>query len=177
MIKKLAMLAMAVSALVAFAAPAMAQADQLYEKGPLGEHIALKVGAEITLTSTNLKTESPLGTLTCTKVTIHGEVTENGPTTIKGKEKSTTVEGCNHTITDPTAGTVSLGGGTGSTSGTKFVVDGLCTFTGSIPFKYETNTDVVTVTGTKQLSSPCGSGTMTGTFTLETKDGTTVFIT
>jgi len=171
MIKKLAMLAMAIGALVAFAAPAIAQADELTEEG-----VPLEVGAEVTLTSTNLVTTSPLGTLTCKKVTIHGEVTENGPTTVKGREISTTVEGCNHTITDPTAGTLSLSGGTGSTSGTKFVVDGLCTFTGSIPFKYSAPTDEAIITGEKQLTSACGPGTMTGTFTIETSDGTPVDI-
>jgi len=174
MIKKLTMLAMAVGALVAFAAPAMAQADELYEK-TINGNVPLKVGAEITLTSTNLVTHAGIGTLECKKVTIHGEVTKNGPT-ITGKEKSTTVEGCNHTITDPTAGTVELGSGTGKTTGTSFTVDFFCTFTGSIPFKYVTNTDEAVVTGENQLSGGCGSATMTGSFTLETKDGTPVYI-
>jgi hypothetical protein len=175
MIKKLMLLAMALSAMVAFAAPAVAQADELYEEsGPLS------LGAEITLTSTNLKTVTPLGTLECEKVTIHGEVTQNGPTTITGKELSTALANCNKTITDPTAGTVSLSGGTGSTTGTKFIAEGFCTYTGSIPFSYETDSDVVTVTGKEQLtgspSFPCGKGTMSGSFTIETKDGTPVYI-
>jgi len=174
MIKRLVLLAMAVGALVAFAAPAMAQADELYEES-IGVKTPLKIGSEITLTSTNLKTTLFFGTLTCEKVTIHEEVTKNGPTTITGKERSTTAEGCNRTITDPTFGSASLSGGTGST-GWKFVLEGLCTYTGSVPFKYTTNTNEVTVTGTSQLSSACGSATVSASFTLETKDSTPVFI-
>jgi hypothetical protein len=169
MIKKLMLLAVAACSLVAFAAPA-AQADQLYEEG-VGP---LNIGAEITLTSTNLETVTPLGTLECEEVTIHGEVTQNGPTTITGKELLTEVIGCNKEITDPTAGTVSLSKGTGSTTGTKFIAEGFCTYTGSITFSYTTNSDVVTVTGKEQLtgspSFPCGKGTMSGSFTIETGD-------
>ena len=168
MIKKLTLLAMAITALVAFAAPAAAQAAEAKEGAN-----KLAIGSKITLTSTNLVTHSALGKLECAKVTIHGELTENGPT-VKGKENSTTIEGCNRTITDPTAGTVSLSGGKGSTTGTKFVVEGFCSFTGSIPFSYVSGTDVATITGSNQLTSPfCGSATMTGSFTITTSNGTT----
>jgi hypothetical protein len=174
MIKKLMLLAMAVCALAAFAAPAIAQADELVETVG-GEPVPLEVGAEITLTSTNLVTVGSIGTLECELVTIHGEVTENGPV-IEGEEISTSVSGCNHNISDPTAGDVSLSGGTGSSTGTKFVVDFFCTFTGSIPFEYSAPTDEVVVTGSNQLSSGCGSGTMSGSFNIETSDETPVEI-
>jgi len=166
----------------AFAAP-MAQA-QLYELGPNEEHELLNVEDEVTATSTNLVTHSAVGTLECNLVTIHMKVTDNTPPEGSAEELATTVEGCNHTITKPMSGELTLTageegtGGTGLGEGATFTVEVFCTFSGNIPFSYETNSNVLTVTGENQLSSGlCGSATMTGEFTLETKDKTPVYIT
>lgn len=173
--KKLTMLAVTLGALLALAAPTMAQADQLLEGG-----IEVTSGSEITLTSTNFVMTSPIGTIICVAVTVHEEVTANGPTTITGKEKSTTVKECNHAITDPTVGSVDLGSGVGKTTSSKLVVDGICTYTGSIPFSYVTNSSTVTITGKEQLtgspSFPCGKATVTGNFSLETSSGVAITI-
>lgn len=172
MLKKMMLLALSVAALVAFAAPAMAQADELVDsEGPL------PIGAEVTATSTNLVTKSALGELKCTFVTIHAEVAENGPS-IHLNDLATTTAGCNVAITNPTAGTITLEGGTGLATGATFVAAGACDFAGNIPFSYATGTSSLTVTGTNQLSapSPCGTATMSGSFNLETSGGEAVTI-
>lgn len=178
MIKKSTLLAMAIGALATLAAPAAAQADELYTSVG-GIKSPLKIGAKLTLTSTNLELKSVTGGLQCTKVTVHGEITANGPT-VAIKEESTTVEGCNHGVTDPTFGAITLGGGAGTTTGTKLVIEGICTYSGNVPFSYATNSDTITVTGSNQLTgSPaflCGQATTVGTFTFETNTGTPVFI-
>lgn len=178
MIKRSTLLLITVGAIAALAAPAAAQADELAVSS--GEATTpLKVGAEFTLTSTNLKVVSPIGTITCSKVTVHEELTQNGPT-ITAKEKFSQIEGCNHTVTGPKYGSLSMSGLAGKLSGTTFAVDGLCTYTGSIPFSYVTNSSTITVTGTTQLtgspSFPCGKATVSGTFTLELSNKTPVVI-
>jgi hypothetical protein len=187
MLKKMTLLAISVGALVAVAAPAMAQAQQLYELNGK-QHVAL-VGSsdptkapKITATSTNLVTTTPLGSLTCTKVTIHGLVTKNTANEVEISNNVVTVEGCNHEITPATVGSITIvkSETLGVAHDATFVVDHGCHFTGDIPFDYAHDTDVLTVTGSNQLtgtpSSPCGTGSMTGSFTLETSDGTTVFM-
>ncbi len=170
-IKKMLLLASMAMAAVAFAAPAAAQANALLTD----EGSALEVGAEVTATSTNLVTVSGVGTLECELVTIHGEVVENGPE-VEIEDVATTTENCNSTITNPTAGTITLNSGTGVADNATFVAGGVCDFAGNIPFSYTSGTDVLTVTGANQLSSACGPGSMSGSFTLETADGTAVII-
>lgn len=172
MIKKMMLLAMAVGALLAFAGPAMAQADVLSDSE--GD---LPIGAEVTATSTDLVTEVPgLPTLECALVTIHGDVVANGPV-IEIEETETTVNGCNLPITNPASGDITIGGGVGIASESTFVAAGICHFTGNIPFSYETNSDTLTITGEEQLTSACGNGTMSGSFTLETENEDPIFIT
>lgn len=179
--RSLLIASMALTAL-AFAAPA-AQA-QLYELDEDGSHTLLKAGDEVTATSENLVTHSAVGTLECELVTIHMKVTDNTPPEGSAEEIATTVKGCNHTITNPMSGELSLTsgeegtGGTGLGEGATFTVEGFCTFSGNIPFSYETNSETLTVTGENQLSSGlCGKATMEGSFTLETEDKTPVYIT
>lgn len=100
--------------------------------------------------------------------------------TVTMKEKSSQVEGCNHRVISPEYGSLSLGGGAGNTINTGFTIDGFCTYTGSIQFSYTTNSDSVAIIGSNQLAGnppfPCGKGTVSGSFTLETSNGTPVFI-
>jgi hypothetical protein len=173
MIKKMMLLAVSAAALVAFAVPAVAQASVELSDA----EGTLPIGAEVTATSHNLVTESPaLGTLECERVTIHGHVTENGPTSVHIAETGTETEGCTAPITNPSAGEITIEEG-GTAIGSTFLVAGVCDFAGSIPFTYETNTDEITVTGSEQFNGNCGPGTMTGSFTLETENGAPVTIT
>jgi hypothetical protein len=57
-----------------------------------------------------------------------------------------------------------------------FLMNGVCDFAGNVPYTYETNNDVLTVAGTKQLFGNCGFNDMSGSFTLETNNGTPVYI-
>ena len=84
MLKKLTLLAMSVAALVAFIAPAAAQAT-----GPLITNAEGGAAGKITATSTNTVSETENGTLECTTVTLHLTATENANTTVKGSGTGT----------------------------------------------------------------------------------------
>jgi hypothetical protein len=73
-IKKMLLLAGMALAAIAFAAPAVAQAEiTLTDNGePLPD------GAKVTATSENLETHTANGSIQCEKVTLHFEVTTNG---------------------------------------------------------------------------------------------------
>jgi hypothetical protein len=187
MLKKITLLAISVGALVAFAAPAVAQAQQLYELN-VKQHVSLNNGAKVTATATDLTTHTVFGTLTCKLVTIHGEVLENNANTVRIGNNSVTVEGCNVPITNPSVGQITIvkAETVGIAHDATFVAhipppaEVTCHYTGDIPFSYAHDTDTLTVTGANQFTGtpnpPCGTGTMTGSFTLETSDGTTVFM-
>jgi hypothetical protein len=176
MLKKMMLLAMAVGAIAAFAAPAMAQASvELSDSEG-----TLPIGAEVTATSHNLVTFSPvLGTLTCERVTIHGDVTENGESSIHIEETNTETEGCSPApITIAESGDITIEeGGTGLAEESLFQVAGACNFEGSPGFAYETNTDEIEIAGEFQFNGNCGPGDMSGNFTLETSDGSPITIT
>jgi hypothetical protein len=179
MLKKMTLLAISVFALVAFAAPAVAQAQQLYQLKN-GKHVALSTGVEVTATSTNLvTTETATGEkLECMLVTIHGTVSKNEAATAHISNNSVTVSGCNHSITDATIGTITIDAGTvGLGDGATFEVDGLCHFSGNIPFSYLHDTNVLTIAGIDQLNSAaCGTAQIAGSFKLETSNTMPVFI-
>src|SRR5665811_668784 len=162
--KRLMLLLSAAVAVVAFSAPA-AQAQTLYEGTSPSAN-----DAEVTATSTNLVTVSPLGTLECELVTLHITITDNQSHPTTGTDAATTVSECNKNISTQTSGSPTLStGGTGVAAGATFVVEAFCDYSGNIPFSWESGSDVLTVTGEEQFSSSfCGKGTMTGTFTLET---------
>jgi hypothetical protein len=186
MLKKMMLLAISVFALVAFAAPAVAQAQKLYETGAGGAHVDLAVGAKVTATSTNLKTQitTPgVPPLECALVTIHGEVTENKATKSRIENNTVTTEACNTPITGAAAGRITFQGtGEGTVANTAFTAIG-CTFAGNLRVSYVTNSDTVTVTPTpvtidQLFSAGCNDHAfMTGSFTLETEDGTPIDIT
>lgn len=121
MLRKMMLLAMTVAALVAFAAPTVAQAT-LMSGGT-----ALKLGTEVTATSTNMTSEDARGTAACEKVTIRGKVTNNKtPAVITplASPNGMTWSGCKRyfpyfpsstvTITNTELGPMSFGSGTGS---------------------------------------------------------------
>ena len=186
MLKKTMLLAVAASALVAFAAPAIAQATSLTD--PPGTKLVK--GALVTATSTNLETTvTGGGALFCEKVTIHGEVTNAGGAgkSVTITPSSTTTENCQITgvgpvaITKPTVGVITLGGsGTGSASAT-FIADipQECHFAGNIAFSWVSGTDTLSIPGSSLLGTGVNcppEGTISGSFTLETSNGTSVLI-
>jgi hypothetical protein len=184
MLKKMTLLAMALGALLAFVVPA-AQGQELYEEVE-EVHVPLEVGAEVAAKSTNLTT---IWTYTgffkfnieCANTTVHGTVTVNEATTVHIKSEFVTVEGCSIVISNPIVGSITINGNTtGRAHDATFRAGPVCHFNGDIPFTYEHDTDMLTVTGIQQFfvtPEACGQTHMTvGSFTLETGDGTPVFI-
>jgi hypothetical protein len=181
MLKKMMLLALSVGALLAFAAP-VAQGQELYELDG-EEHVSLGVGAKVTATSTNLVTTlTATGSeVQCAHVTIHGEVTENGATGSKIGNNTISHKECNTAVSNPSVGGITISPNTTGVAHSWTRLSGPCDFTGNIPFIYATNSDTLTVTTdpvtNDQLFSPiCGHAKTTGSFTLETNDGTPVFI-
>jgi hypothetical protein len=171
MLRNAMLLALSVSALVALAAPAMAQADELADSGG-----PLEAGAEITATSRDLALTTALGTVECERVILHGHIVENDDLSIVIMETEAAVEGCNTTV-NPAFGSIQLGAGGGLSFGSSFsVAEGLCTFSGFIPFVYFLESDTLEIWGAEQLAGNCGVATVEGSFTLETENGTPVFI-
>jgi hypothetical protein len=188
MIKKIMVLAVSVAALIAFAAPAVAQAAELKEG-----KTKLAINSEVTATSFNLETATATGTLFCEKVTIHGTLIENGPNVVIAPN-ATTTENCRVTengaavtITNPLVGTITLEGKKTEGSATAtFEADipaaGLsgCHLSGSVAFTYVSGSDVFSIPGSGLTGmGPEGcptAGSISGAFTLETANGTAVTI-
>jgi hypothetical protein len=173
MLKKMMLLALSVGALVAFAAPAAAQADELYEEieGPL------EFGAEVTARSINtIIVATQLGvTVECSEVIFHLRVQENGPEIeLSPTAEPVTTFGCSTAITNATPGTVTLSEGQGTATGATFLIAGVCDYSGSIAFNYQTESDQLIAFST--LFGNCGFGHLDGVFTLETRTGTPIYI-
>ena len=188
MFKKLTLLAMAVGALVAFAAPAAANAQLLTSEG-----VAVPVGTDITATSTNLQTTTEQGILECAKVTIHAKVTANTAETSAAESTAVTTEGCVTNVgftTFPTniptaSADLHLEGGGVGTALATFVAEIetpeatlTCHFEGEPALGYESGTDVLGVRGGMAGSGAgCAeAGEIHGEFTLETEGGEPVTI-
>jgi hypothetical protein len=183
-LKKMLILAGMALALVAFAAPA-AQAHGLLEEGdPIGDE------SPVTLTSTNLQTVTPLGTLKCEKVTLHYHVEKDGnngvhvalePTPAATENAAT--ENCVLNESIPVhiseAGTHTVTIDTWGHGETQASFKGLithplfgnitCTYSGKVTVQATDETDIVHI-GPSQLASACGEGTMSGEFTMETPE-------
>jgi hypothetical protein len=181
MLKKTMLLVASACALAAFAAPAGAQAQELYQKGPKGEHNPLAVGAEVKATSTDLKvTLGWLGTLECAKVIIKNKVLENKSN--KSRTGSAWWEfegGCNTPVTEQAINEIILQEA-GVITDLKFTATS-CHLYGNPPLTYKHDTNTLTVTGKEQLTAapPCWYyrvATMTASFTLTTPTGTPVYI-
>jgi hypothetical protein len=161
MVKKLTLLAAAI-AVVAFAIPAAASAAPSVTSSA---GVLAPVGTVITGTSSNTKTQTELGLLTCTNVTVTGKITKNSGTSVEavsnGKEGTTKgceVEGSALTITDPTLINLTSTVDTKGSVTLTFIADLLgisCHFSGTVPFTYKDPTDTINVAST---SSPALTG-------------------
>jgi hypothetical protein len=185
-LKKMLLLTSMALAAVAFSVPATAQAQVghgLFEG-------ATRLGntAPVTLTSTNLQTTTPLGTLSCAKVSLHYHVEHNGnlgnhvllAPTNNGATENAKTENCvlngstpvaigkagTHTVTINTSGH-----GVAQSSFSATVLGINCTYSGGVTIQATDNSDIVHVGPSNLTGSPafpCGNGTMSGTFTMET---------
>lgn len=189
MLKKMMLLALAAGALLAFVAPAAAQAEARLTD-MFGEPI--KIGAEVTATSTDLRFTTGNNEIECALVTLHAEVTENGPETITMEKVVPTLSGCFYnvtgvnkfptTFTKATGETILLsefGGMLTSTFTWDTPALGLkeCRIHGIIGFVVNTETDVLSVPGSA-FEKEAGSGAscpaemeVHGSFTLENAVG------
>lgn len=174
-------------ALAFTALPAMAQAAPTLRSG--GKVVAK--GTKILGTSSTLKTETPEGTLTCEKVTLEGEVTENPGAKAAGNGSAT---GCFVGGTVPVTITeivfnISVAAGGAASGNATFVFDlpgspvTRCHLSGAFTGTWTNGSDVVvikpsTLTG-KKLEGPgtCpASGKLSGEVTLETTTGSPVTV-
>lgn len=185
MIKKMMLLAVSVAALAAFALPAAASADTLKEGGT-----ALKPGTLFTATSANLTTVTGVGTLECEKVALHLELVSNTPATIEGVGPATTT-GCKTntgrfvTVTDGTVGEFTMAGGSGVANAffasdiyldsSEATLLAQCSFAGEVEVT-NVGGGAIEVAG-PELGGPCGNGSMSGEFSLETSGGAALELT
>ena len=194
MLKKMMLLALSVGALVAFMAPAAQANVQLTDEGE-----PLASGADVTATSSNLITTlAGGGQLECEKVTLHLTVGTNGLNHVTlNQDGFATTTNCNINVGIKFKAVIT-GGELGHAEGTEVTFDtwgtatttahfgadiaalGLaCTDTGLVDVLATNGTDIIDVKPsvlTGSGSEGCGNGTIHGEFTLETEDGTPVFV-
>jgi len=194
--KRLPLLAMAMT-VAAFAAPAVAQGTTL--QSPPGT--VLKAGAKVLASSTNMQSRNA-GYETRCNVTIEGEVsTFGGPGKVAkitpyAAPKGMVWSGCSAgekegsvTITEATAGVISLGGGAPGTGGFSAEFresDGAyylnCHMAGSFGFTYASGGSSFEIPGSifkpspNQANCPLPEQTWSGGFTLKTSTGNPVTI-
>lgn len=192
-IKKMLLVASMALAAIAFAAPAVAQAD-VFLTDP--ENVKLEKGAKVTATSSNLQTHTAETTLTCNKVTLHFVVLTNGPEHVELQQlgEATTKEceldpfGLPVTITDGTVGdedgilTINTWGhGEAPATFTSDVfldaehteLAQSCHYTGNVTLQAEkSGGDIINVPGSTltETEELCPDGEITGDLTLETSD-------
>jgi hypothetical protein len=190
MLKKMMLLAMAVGALIVFTAPAVAQAELTDSEGN-----SIKEGSMVSSTSTNLRTTTAGGTLFCQHVVIYSEVTIKGftvtlhTTEVIIKECSVEQNGVPVTITNATAGTITLNEGSGTAEATfedDIPLAGLfgCHLSGIVGISYTPGTDVISLGGeTPNLAGspidPAGcanAGLLEGSFAMTDEEGNPVTI-
>jgi hypothetical protein len=194
MAKKSSLL-VAAMAVLAFAVPAMASAA-----APLSETggtVVVPVGSGITLTSTNMRTKTSLGTFGCKKVELMGKVTLNeesakGPKAEGSSSEEFTgseceLEGVSVPVKNIKLTNLKTGSGLGLTTGTgtaSFSYTALfppsvdCVYTATNqPFTYSTTamTNSIKFTNVSLIGSPaaCGNATFSADFALTTTGTTT----
>lgn len=200
-IKKMLLIAGMALAAVAFAVPAMAQAQEhgLTENGEF-INATPEEPAEITATSEDLKTKTSLGTLECKKVTLHMLVTENTDEHVvvspdKEAPEATTEECVTSetlfgtlptTITDGTVEEFTVNTWGTAEAHSSFaadisVINSTCHLQGYVHLQAAENDGDILNIGPSELTKGPGNeglcpekGTMTGHFTLETADGTAI---
>jgi hypothetical protein len=174
MSKKMTLLGMMIAALAALVIPAAASATPQLINQTSGAAVA--VGSKLMGTSSNaVTTETKLGTLTCSSVSIGAEVTKNSGTAIEavsygGKETNTT-SGCFANGTTPVTidepkltslvtNSTTTDEGTLGLSYTATIGSGpvVCPFSGTGPFTYKTGTGnnklVIAASKPIELSGP-----------------------
>jgi hypothetical protein len=197
MVKKLMMLVMAVGALVAFAAPAMAQAETVLTQ----EETPLAAGSHVTATSiNNLVTTLEGGpVLACGEVMLTLEVKANAPEPVLKQLGEAVTVGCGlfvgapepfpATITDGTLGVgegseIKFNGTGGAVTTAHFGADvpelGLvCTLDGAVTTQATNGTSTLDVAPSLLAGAGtpgCSNGTLEGSFQLETENGTPIEI-
>jgi hypothetical protein len=186
MVKKFSLL-LATAAALCLAMSAAASASQLTASaGKLAP-----VGSTLTVTAPDITfTSNLLGITTCQTLSLNLTLTKNDGTTVEasGAAQVPGQEGCvngskkvivtSFTVTNLTTT------GTGKTGTMSFVItediDSLeCTYTGkNVPFSYVAGDDAITFNKAAGITStpvPCGTATVTASFTLEIK-GTPVIL-
>jgi hypothetical protein len=176
MLKKAALLATVVGALVALTAPAVAQADELVRFSN-GEH--LEIGQVVMAESTDVEYVDPFGTHECAGVTLLGYVAENGPA-VEIDEKESRLEECNGGPETLKVDPITLGGESPFGQGfapMSYMWFGICEMSGIVPFAYEYGSNELTITGEDQLqSNQCTPQTWRGSFHLTLENGARVNI-
>jgi hypothetical protein len=193
MVKKLALLVMAVAAVTALAAPAFASAAELYQEPghtpvATGETLVLTSGTNV-FPSSSLETETELGTLVCEQISLSGEVTQNSGGTVVGKKGSGTATGCTlegepFTISNIEISKIEANSPTGPNSAAflfeaKFFEGSLvCVWEGEGSFSYAANSTEATLNPTALTPDQevCGPASISGDLSLETLDKTPVFL-
>jgi hypothetical protein len=191
-LKGIHLLAAMTLAAVALAAPATAQAHCLTESGD--ECVA--AGKGVTFTSTNFVIHTALGTVTCAKMTWHYTVETNNdehislePTILTNNAVPASCvlhtgggAGVTHTVHISPAGTDTVTYNTwGTASGAsrytiKVTFNGggsvTCTYTGAVHQQSTNSTSNLAYGPSTMAGGLCGNGTLEGTETVETPDGT-----
>ncbi len=175
MLKKLTLLAMAVTALVAFAVPAVASAatGQLTQGGE-----SLEPESTLTAFSTNTETETTAGTLSCATVHLEGVLTTNSASGSTVAGGAGTTAGCKVTqnsapvtITDATFTDLKLSSTGGSVSVTfiSHIAGALtCHFSGTVGVTWSVGSSSLHIEG-KLTGTGAGcptSGAIRGDFAL-----------
>jgi hypothetical protein len=194
-VKRMVLLAGAALAMAAFAAPGAAQAHCLTENEE-----CIEAGKGVTITSTNLTMPSGLGVHTCAKTTFHYTVETNtdehlalDPVNVGGvATTNSTTENCvlhtggsmgaTHPVDMSQAGTDTVtsntwGTGEAQTRFTRkvtFTGGGsiTCTYSGSVHIQFSNGASSVILGPSTLNGGLCGNGTVEGSGTLETPDGT-----
>jgi len=178
MAKRLTLLAMALVAVAAFAVPAAASAA----KATMPEGTLVAKNTIITATSSNAKTVTALGTLTCESVMVEAKITKNDGSTVEATGNAgagNTTSNCKLgetpiTIDNP-AVTSLLANSTTKTVGLSFTgtIGVTCTFAGTVPFTLPvvggvevSQSETIIPSGT--VSGGCGEAKFSGEFKLET---------
>ena len=180
MFKKLTLLAIAVGAVVALAAPAVASASAITTE----EEKLVEVGSILEGTSTNLTLETELGLVQCADSHVTSEVTLNNGENFEtegtgGSAKECTLgeEESSTSIEDTTWRNFrSSTTGTGEISMT-FIMNtpsGKCHYeTEEAVFHYKNGSDVITITATivEPTTPGCSEVVLSGDFTIIGKNG------
>ena len=174
MLKKTMLLAMAVGALVAFAAPAVAQADRLAINGQ-----SVEVGTEVEAIGFSMRYEqSWSGQIReCYEIVAKGEVVENTSTQSEIEGVETQFNSCNEKIAEPQIDNIIFaeGGGSFTMSYETPQVWWGCVFSGTLAFDSNYESNVLSLVAPSNVYRCNGSAVKwTGTLHLQKPDETPI---